>query len=790
MINQVGKGQLDAGNFILKSGVMLLALLFGSQGALAQTDGSKEGARPAYLEEVIVTAQKREENVQSVPIAISVFSGDTLDKLGIVDLQGISDRTPGFNMGNKDAASSQLSIRGIGSTDDGAAADNSVIVYVDEVPIGRAAGMDLDLFDLERVEVLRGPQGTLFGRNAVGGAVSLVTLKPTEELKIKMEATIGDLHRQDFRGLISGKVTENLFGKLAFSSRSNNGFLDSTIDEIPNFSEHFPNLSKSLADEVNAMDVDRSTMRGGLRYVPNDALEINLTGTYSTLDQTGPQRVFIGDNQTFGIGGDALLPGFRDDVHKEFFEDPGFARIDSYSAVLHVDYDFGNDYLLTSISAYRELDSAVNDVISTAAQTRAILGTGVGPSTVIAPAANDFDEQSETYTQEFRITSPGGNRFEWVAGVFFMHEDVRRNETVNLGLLTRDANNVVSVLAPPGESGDDQKVNVDSYAVFAQLSYEIMDGLDLTLGGRWTEDEKDISREGTADGIVVRVPFSVTNSASFDKFTPKVVLAYTPVDDVMVFGSFSRGFKSGGFQGRGTSEAAVKDAFGPETADSYELGMKATFFDGRFQINPTVFHTDFKDLQVVELLRPAGSPPEATSTLVTQNAADAEIDGFEVEYSFFPTNRLTFRGAATFLDAQFVSFTPPPGYESESGASLSDRVGNDLSKSPDFVLSQLVTYEWPVPALNGSLVAQAEYIHKDKMFHDVANNPDVATPAYDVANLKLTYQRAAEHSYDLSFWVKNAFNEDYLLASFAQDNGGRAIPAAPRTWGLTLLWRY
>ncbi|MCH8135372.1 MAG: TonB-dependent receptor, partial [Proteobacteria bacterium] len=463
---------------------------------------------------------------------------------------------------------------------------------------------------------------------------------------------------------------------------------------------------------------------------------------------------------------------------------------DSWSGALHVDYSFANDYLLTSITSFRKLDSAINDVISTEAQTRAILSTGATDAILIAPAANDFDEDSETFTQEYRITSPSGNALEWVAGVFYLQEDVRRNETVNLGLLQRDDNNVVSVLAPPGESGDDQNVSVESIAIFAQATYEIVDGWELTLGLRYTEDEKDISRVGTADGIVVAVPFAVKNSATFDEWTPKAVISYLPTDDLMFFASYSRGFKSGGFQGRGTSDAAVREPFDPETADAYEFGMKATFFDGRLQINPTVFHTDFDDLQVVELLRPAGSPPGTTSTLITQNAANAEIDGFEFEYSWYPVDGLTLSGSATFLDAEFTEFFAPAGFESEAGGALTDRVGNKLSKSPDFAMSQLIRYEWDVPGLNGTLAAQGEYIHKDLMFQDAANNPDVATPEYDVVNLSLAYHRDGDHDFGLTFWIKNVADEDYLLAAFAQDGGGRAIPAAPRTFGLTLLWSY
>lgn len=761
-----------------------------ASGAAAQDDDRNDSAERNALELVVVTAQKREQNLQDVPIAITVFSQEALDRSGIVDMQGISLRTPSFYAGQKDAASSQFNIRGIGSADDGAAADNSVIVYVDEVPIGRAAGMDLDLFDLERVEVLRGPQGTLFGRNAVGGAISLVTKKPTEEFEAAFETTVGDYNRMDFRGRLSGQIAENLYGKISASSRNRDGILDSTIDEVPNSAALFPNLSQPLLRDIDALDVDTSTIRGALRYVPNDALEINLSASISTLDQAGPQRVFIGDNQDFGRGGDALLPGLRGDFHKEFFEDPGFAQIDTKATAAHIDYLFSNGYQLTSISSYRKVDSAVNDVISTEAQSRAIMATGVTNPVLIAPAANDFTEVSETFTQELRVMSPDDQPLRFVAGVFYMHENVHRDETVNLGLLQRLNDGNIVVLAPPGESGDNQFVSIDSYAAFAEASYEIFTGLDLTLGGRFTRDEKDITRIGTADGIVVAQPFFVENSATFDEFTPKAMISYKPFDNFMAFASYSQGFKSGGFQGRGTTALAVATPFGPEIADSYEFGIKTTLFGGRLLLNPVVFHTDFSDLQVVELLRPAGSPQGTTSSLITQNAANAEIDGFELEYSFFPFDGFELSGTVSVLDAKFVEFFAPEGFESESGAALTDRVGNDLGGSPDFTTSHLMRYTWPTPVWSGNVSAQVEFIHNDKTAGGASNNPDTSRPEYDLFNLRLNYQREANSNWNLSLWINNVGDEDYLVNNFAQDGGGRGLPAEPRTYGATYRWTY
>ena len=782
--------------FVAPIGVLAaMTATLGSQTSFAQNDD-------AGLEELIVTATKREQNLQDVPISITAFSQEALDDRGIVDLEGLAQRTPSFTYSAKDAGALQLNVRGISSSDDGAGADNSVIVYVDDVPIGRAAGQDLDLFDLERVEVLRGPQGTLFGRNAIGGAIHLVTSKPSEEVRAKFEAKVGNLDRQDFRGLLSGPISEKLFGKVSFSTRNRDGILQSNITDAPNFNELFPGISAATAGSIDALDIDTSSIRGGLRYVPNEALEFNLSTAFTTLDQSGPQRVFIGDEQEFGVRGDLLVPGQRDDFNTEFFDDRGFSRIDTFSTILRTDYTFGNDYTLTSITAIREIDAEVNDVISSLTQVQALLTvpSDVVDDTLIGITLNPYTEDVTTFTQEVRITSPSDQRFQWVAGGFYLDEDVNRNEEILLDIQSRgdagDAiigvDDVVSLFGGPGLSGDDQDVDVESIAVFGQVDYQLTDSLTVTGGLRWTEDTKDISRIGTADGVVVPVPFFVENSATFSEVTPKLVLSYQTGDSSLVYGSYSRGFKSGGFQGRGTSEASVTPAFDPEIADTFEVGFKSSFFGGNLIFNPTVYFTEFSDLQQVFLLRPEGSPEGTTASLVTANAADAEIFGVELEYSAQLTRGLSISGGFAYTDAEFIEFFTPSGFETEDGGELpNDLAGNRLTNTPEFAATQIITYGWEVPNWNGSFVARGEYVFQDSTFGSLLNEEDVSIPSYSLGNLSLTYINGEKgRGAEFSLWVQNVTDEDYLQNSFSQDGGGRALPGAPRTYGATFRWSY
>ena len=769
----------------------------------AQAEQTAAAAEEIRLEEIVVTAQRRESRLQDTPIAVSAFSADMLDNIGAEDLIDLSNRVPTFTFTEKDASAAQVFIRGIGATDDGAAADNSVIVYIDGVPISRASGMNMDLFDLERVEVLRGPQGTLFGRNSVGGAVQLITKKPTDELTIKLEGRLGNRDRVDARGLLSGELMDGVKGKLTFSARNRGGILDSTIDELPQeeFLELFPDLSSALASDIDALDINRTSVRGQLLFDGAESWDLLLTGDFATLDQSGPQRVFRGADQQFGLGGDNLVPGFRDNVNKEFFEDPGKARIDNWGISAELNYDLGGDYIFSSISSFRETDAFINDVISTEDQARAIFTTDVPFGSLIAPASNDHFENVDTWTQELRVTSPSGGAFDWVGGVFFLHEDVRRNETVNLGIVAPDPDVMggSNLIIPPGESGDDQDARLNSYAVFGEGTLhagrfvEALEGLEFTFGLRWTLDDRKISRVGTADGIVVAEPFFVQNDVNFDKLTPRGIVSYNVDEDFMVYASASRGYKSGGFQGRGTSAQVVMDPFFPETALTFEGGFKSSWFDNRLTFNLAVFKTNFNDLQVVELLVPEDAPPDATAVLLTQNAANAEIKGIEFDYAFHPFEGLTISGAFGHLDTEFEEFFPPAGFRPPRGfeGGLEERVGNRLSKAPRFATNHLVRYEREISDIRGILTLQGEYIHNGREFHEPENQIDVSTPKYDLVNFTVGYEPTfTDHGYTIEAWIDNAFDEDYLIQCFAQDGGGRCLPGQPRQYGVTMRWEY
>lgn len=733
------------------------------------------------LEEIVVTATRREESLQTIPLAVTAFDSESLRTMGIVDIKGITERTPGFTMGQFNPGQTQLYIRGIGSNEDGAGGDQSVIVFIDEVYIGRAAGMDVDLFDLERAEVLRGPQGTLFGKNVVGGAVNLITKKPTEEPEFRMEATVGNLNAKTFRGLASGPIADNVFGKISFSSRRRDGYLESRIGDFPEF---FPSNSAQQLDVEDALNVNKDSLRGQLRFTPSDALEVNLTASFASTDLNGQPEHFIGPAGIMYAASAALIPNYDDDIYASLYDNPGYHKNDTSAVALRFDYAINDDILFTSLTSHREVDAENSDWIGGESDGLNLLLLST-PIPFLVVGTNDYIDDSKAFTQEFRLTSTGDGPLQWVAGLYYLQEKTHRNESVVAGIIASDGAGGFVTVNPTLPSSDDQNNTTDSYAVFGQATWAFSDSLSLTLGARYTSEEKDIVRIGTAGSFSVTEDFFVDTDESWDELTGKASLEWQATDDAFFYLSYSRGFKSGGFQGLSPNGAAAGTPFDPEFADLYELGAKTEWFERRLRLNAAVFYTDYQDLQILQLLVPDG---ETLGSLYTQNASDAEITGLELEFTALPVQGLTIQGSYTFLDTEYQNFAAPPGFTAPGGVNIGSRDGNELRNAPENAYNLMVRYDWEL-ASGGGLSLQGEFRHKDKVYQD----PDVleiaAVPAYDVFDARLAYT-VPNGNFEFALWGKNLADEEYLLHNFPGVTGeGAGTPAPPRTYGVTVSWR-
>tara|TARA_R110000772_G_scaffold268645_1_gene397002 strand:+ start:8942 stop:11122 length:2181 start_codon:yes stop_codon:yes gene_type:complete len=697
------------------------------------------------LEEVVVTAQHREENLQDVPIAITAIGAEDIRSADISDLTAIALRTPGFSMGVFNPAQPQLFIRGVGSNADGAGEDQSVVVFLDGVYLGRTAGQAFDLFDLERLEVLRGPQGTLYGKNAAGGAINIITQKPTEELTGALELSGGDMGYLGIRGKVSGPLGEETYGKISVSHKERDGYVESLVADI---------------DDLNAYESDG--IRGQLLTRPADALELLFSADYSEDSRNSPGR---NPGTELALGDFVAASGLNPDFYQNLQSTEPHADIETWGVSLQADWlvEMGT---FTSITAYRESSADVLDV--------------VWPADIeyfqLASADNFFDEEAEQFSQEFRFAADAGEQLFWQAGVYYLKEEVARNEynDIYCGLLC----------GVPAESaihlplaGAEQTNETNSYGIFGQGTWTFNEYWDLTLGARYTYEEKEVTNVGSADGAFsVLEPYDIEEEESWGAFTPKVAVNYYLGENLTTYATISTGFKSGGFQGLAPTEAAASTSFDEEHVTNYELGIKGTVLDNSLRFSAVAFYIDYSDLQVlVQTIQPGGLP----GPLLTENAGEAQSQGIELEALWQLHDYWQLSGNYAYLDTEYTKLE----------GNLKPNEGNSLRNAPENAVSLSLVFDYPLQS--NYINARVDYTYKDDAYQDIQNRPESTLESYELVNLRLAYG-AGDGQWEIAGWVKNAADEEYMLHNYTMNPGlsQNITPAAPRTVGATLTWNY
>ncbi len=693
------------------------------------------------IDAIVVTAQKREESLQDIPFSVSAISGDTLRSMGALSYDDIAPMVPGFSMTSYNPTQPQFFIRGVGSTGTTAGEDTSVGVFVDDVYAGRAGIQSGRFLDIERVEVLRGPQGTLYGRNVAGGAINVISKKPGSEAEGYVEGTYGRFDRTEIRAAIGGPIAGRTQGRLAVAYDARDGYITNTTTGSDNLREY-----------------DNLTARGHLLFDLNYNTQLLLSADYFNGDEVGPaSREAIVTSVPVLAGGipdiplDTPSPSIRTtelpvdgDNQREFYG--ASARLDIETAI----------GTFTSITAFRTSDYNIFEDVS---------GYGL-------PILGQ-DESADQWTQEVRLTSTG-SLLEWTAGAYFLAEDIDRVD-------------ITQVSGPvPGETlfldraEYSQHVETRSYALFGQATYPVFDRLDITLGARYTVDEKDFAMDASGVSTLFRVlpegPFSVDTDESFNEFTGKLSAAYRFSDDVLAYFTFSQGYKSGGFNGVSTTSDDANVPFEPETADTFEIGLRSEWLDNRLRLNLATFYTEYQDLQVFQI-RDVGN-------LFISNAASAEIRGFEVEAISSPFDGLSLGFTYAYLDTEYKKFISADG--------SADLSGNNLTRSPESSFSLSAEYKMALGAA-GELRFRADYSYRDELFIQPENRPLDTIDSYDLLSARITYQTAGNIS--VSLFGKNLTDEEYRVHTFDADtilrnNIGSAVFADPRTWGITVGYKY
>jgi iron complex outermembrane receptor protein len=596
------------------------------------------------------------------------------------------------------------------------------------------------------VEVLRGPQGTLFGRNVAGGALNMVSNMPSQDYAGSIELTGGDYDLWGAKGMLNGPLTDRISARVAFSVRERDGHTKNTV----------------TGNKVH--DEDNKSIRSRFLWDATDAFSVLFSAEYAKDKYKGPStRNYDGADPAdvldlFGIG---FLAGFllpsSSDLYKIEAADDGYADRKLYNGTLQMDWDVPLGKI-TSITGWRHNEfESLDD----------LFGLAFDPASGLDPLLNDHtDEDSDQFSQELRITS-ATDSLTWTAGLYYLYQEVDQLET----------------FAPVGVPVTyDQSAETTSYAVFAQGTLPFGEHWAVTAGARYSYDERDFKLKTTGQEIgfglltpdpanpaAGPVPFDAKDDDSWSKVTPKVSLEYTPNDAIFAYLTWSKGYKSGGFNGVATNYTAATTPFDEETVTNYEIGMKSDFFDNQMRLNIAAFYMDYEDLQVFV------SSYETTAGLFIDNAGEADIYGIEAEYFYSPSNNLDLSLTYAWLDTEIGENEIPTVEE-----------GNNLTRSPKHSASASVQYVLPVGDF-GNMLFRADYAWQDKIYFQPENPKLPAQDSYSLLNMRAALQSNA--NWELALWVKNVTDEDYRWhgfdSSFGSDIAGSVVQGDPRMWGIT-----
>jgi len=715
------------------------------------------------LEEVVVTATHRELSSQDVAASLSAVGEAQLRSLRIRSANDLQNFVPNLSIKSQSIGTADYNIRGVGQAVDDISVESGVGVYIDGIYVPRTGPAGGILFDLERVEVLRGPQGTLYGRNSAGGAISYISKEPDYELGGEFSVEAAEYGTFNAKGYITGPIIDDkLLGKLSIVSLESDGYMENVYN----------------GDDGSG--VDTQAIRLGTKYIISDRAELNITLDYQENDPN--PRMFSLVEPGFRSVIHDLVPGnypsepANEDFYEADIDNSGFEEMDSggVMARLNIEHDsmdavylFGYRQAETSFSADRD-HSPVN-LFNEA-----------------------HDEDTDWGSAEIRFTSRrdgawslGGNA-DWLLGFYYFTEDGTRDVSFDSDVFFLFFGDELPF--PTAEINFYQGIETEAMAVFGEFTYDLSDRMRITAGARYTDEEKTFSGRseildptvdffgpgfpgllgpGDNGGLIDEI-YDTEDTASWDDVTFKLALEYDFGEDTLAYALFSQGFKSGGYQGTGATSAIATTPFDPENVDNYELGLKSTFFDSRLQSNMSLFYMDYTDLQN-GVVTDAGTPQTIN--------ADAEIQGFEWEVIGLPMDGLRLGLNFGYLDSEYTEFEGSP-----------ERIGDQVNGIPDLKYSIFGDYYFG--ALGGEITLHADYVWEEETTDSLGAS---AIPQWDVLNLSVSYL-SGNGNWELIGWVQNATDEEYWLEnSIAANSPPEAAPrmiAAPRTFGATLNYRF
>lgn len=735
-------------------------LVAGSGPALAQSSSEYAGT----LEEIVVTSQRREQSLQDTPVAVTALTSVELQNRGLINTFDLANAVPNVtSMTSLGGGSShgQYFIRGLGLFDFIMTSEQAVGFYLDGVYIARSTGAALDLVDVERIEVLKGPQGTLFGRNTTAGAIQVITKNPAREFEANAEVTVGERDRIDVKGNVSVPlIQDQLFLKLAAATLNQDGW------------------GKRLLTGEESSDRNRDVFRGQLQWEPSDDLNFRFIGDYTRTRQKGNTEQLLNVVQT-PPGGFALsdlyqvlflapqgLPPIDSfvatDPDESYANEANIDRNDIYGFSLTASWEINDHITAKSITAYRNTESHTGWDLD---------------GTPYPEIEQEIQIDHEQISQELQLSGRAfNNRLNWIAGFFYFHEQGTDLEDIpflqaiaatGMARVGRGFKEYVEV-GPPLFIfiGTDTK----SYAGYGQGTYSLTEKLAVTAGVRYTYEKK--FDDNYLAGALVR-PFN-TLQDDWNNTSPKFGIEYRQHDDLMLYASVSRGFRSGVFNGRAL-DPVVPPAADPETIWAYEAGVKSEWFDNRLRANLAGFFYDYNDLQ--------GFTLEAGATILG-NIATVELWGFEAEFLARPVENLELQLGIGHTAQDITEVAP--------GAAISITPDTRIPGSPEWNVVASGQYTVPVGEW-GNLAFRADYSHKSSYEFLLPNTPLEGENGYELLNLGVSFTPLNER-WSLRFFVDNVTDERYR--AMAEDVSLFSINTVvgafsdPREWGLTLRVHY
>lgn len=759
------------------------------------------------LETITVTARKREESLQTTPVAVTALTGDALEVRAAEGVEAISQFVPNLQFDGSAALSggaynATVFIRGIGQNDFAIFSDPGVAMYLDGVYLGRSIGGIMDAVDLARVEVLRGPQGTLFGRNTIGGAINIISAQPEDVLAGEVSATVGRFDRLDARGVLNLPLSDTVLTRWTVARSSRDGY------------------ARRLTDGATLGDKDAVIGRVQALWRASDTLDVSLALDATRVRQNSAPLTLIDVTDTgtpfLNLYNSLVAPGLgivapngvstvnaswiTGDIDTTYAGAQSVNDLDTKGAALTLDWRRG-DLAIKSVTAYRDLQALfIRD----------------GDNTPFTYRETVNDDDQDQFSQELQLSGVSfDGRLSWLLGAYYFDEEAVEYGKANLAIGTFAALEALALPAgttwcglpgpnprpidacpPPlrfGGAGNPNNVGVDvgvdlftrvaneSLALFGQGTYQLTDKLSATLGLRWTRDRKDLQlihfREASGVYVVGEPGTQDTFSDDWSELTPKVGLELQATPDALFYVSYARGFKSGGFNGRPLSGIEeVLTPYDPEIVDSYELGAKTSWFDRRVTANLAVFHNNYQDMQLTI---------NATPQNFVRNAGEAEIKGAELEVVALVARGLEFNFAAGYLDSKYTQLDPQLA---ELNPPLT--LDKELVKAPQWTLSSGLQYAFDVGAV-GRITLRGDWSYKSKVHHDVFNDPRLVQPAFDIVNAYAAFETADGH-WNIAVLGTNLTDERYRVSGNSSLGFGLAEStfAPPREWGVALKYSF